>query len=111
MRTATAFEIPLNYPQMFGTFIHVMWSFKWLVLLCVACVLVSRKIKSNKKRRSKDAYYSQVASNLESMGTDSWRDDPASDKQKSFADSLGIYYPETISKGELSDLISAKTGR
>jgi len=41
----------------------------------------------------------------------SWRDDPATDKQKSFADSLGIKYPRSISKGELSDLISEVTGR
>jgi hypothetical protein len=41
----------------------------------------------------------------------SWRDDPATEKQKSFAESLGIEYPRHISKGELSDLISEVTGR
>lgn len=39
----------------------------------------------------------------------SWRADPATDKQKSYADSLGIRYRKGISKGELSDLISAET--
>lgn len=41
---------------------------------------------------------------------DSWRDDPASDAQKSYADDLGIKYRKNISKGALSDLISEETG-
>jgi hypothetical protein len=38
-----------------------------------------------------------------------WRDDPASEKQKSFARDLGIRFPAGITKGELSDLISEET--
>lgn len=34
-----------------------------------------------------------------------WRDDPATDHQKSFAKDLGIRHPKRITKGELSDLI------
>lgn len=41
----------------------------------------------------------------------SWRNDPASERQKEFADELGIAYPPKITKGELSDLISRETGR
>jgi hypothetical protein len=37
---------------------------------------------------------------------DVWRNDPATDRQKRFADELGIKYPENVTKGELSDLIS-----
>jgi hypothetical protein len=37
----------------------------------------------------------------------SWRDDAASDRQKSFADELGIVYSPDIGKGALSDLIDA----
>ena len=40
-----------------------------------------------------------------------WRSDPATAKQKSFADELGIRYPKNISKGDLSDLISEATGK
>jgi hypothetical protein len=43
--------------------------------------------------------------------SESWRDDPASDKQNSFAKDLGIDFPRNIKKGELSDLITKKTGR
>lgn len=35
----------------------------------------------------------------------SWRVDPATEKQKSFADDLGIRYPRNITKGKLSALI------
>lgn len=41
---------------------------------------------------------------------DDWRDDPASEKQKSFARDLGIKFHPGIKKGELSDLISEETG-
>ena len=41
----------------------------------------------------------------------SWRDDPATDRQKSFADDLGIQYHKGITKGALSDLISQVTGK
>lgn len=44
-------------------------------------------------------------------GTSSWKDDPATDRQKEFANDLGIKYPKNISKGELSALISEVTGR
>ncbi len=40
----------------------------------------------------------------------SWRDDPATERQKSFANELGIAYAKNISKGDLSDLISEATG-
>ncbi len=36
-----------------------------------------------------------------------WRKDPATDSQKSYATDLGIRFSEGISKGELSDLITA----
>jgi hypothetical protein len=41
----------------------------------------------------------------------SWRDDPASYRQKSFADELGISYGKHVTKGELSDMISEVKGR
>src|SRR5262245_57371864 len=37
---------------------------------------------------------------------DAWRNDPATERQKSFANHLGIQYRENVTKGELSDLIS-----
>jgi hypothetical protein len=40
-----------------------------------------------------------------------WRDDPATERQKSFARELEIKFPKNIKKGALSDLISEKTGR
>jgi len=42
---------------------------------------------------------------------ESWRDDPATDRQKSFANDLGIRYSKNATKGELSDLISRVTGK
>jgi hypothetical protein len=40
-----------------------------------------------------------------------WRNDPATERQKSFARELGIKFPANISKGALSDLITQKTGK
>ena len=40
----------------------------------------------------------------------SWRSDPATERQRSFANDLGIQYPKNITKGELSDLIGQETG-
>jgi hypothetical protein len=40
-----------------------------------------------------------------------WRNDPATERQKSFANDLGIQYPENVTKGELSDMISKVTGK
>jgi hypothetical protein len=40
-----------------------------------------------------------------------WRSDPATERQKSFANDLGIQYPENVTKGELSDMISKITGK
>lgn len=48
---------------------------------------------------------------LRSKNDLSWRNDPATEKQKSFADDLGIKYRKNITKGELSDLISEATGK
>jgi hypothetical protein len=39
---------------------------------------------------------------------DNGRDSPATEKQKDFARELGIEFPPSISKGELSDLIKEK---
>jgi hypothetical protein len=39
-----------------------------------------------------------------------WRNDPATERQKTFARDLGIKFPANISKGELSDRITDKTG-
>ncbi len=36
---------------------------------------------------------------------DAWKADPATERQKAYADSLGIVYPVNITKGELSALI------
>ena len=44
-------------------------------------------------------------------GSKSWRADAPSEKQKEFANELGIKFKKGITKGELSDLISAETGR
>jgi hypothetical protein len=41
----------------------------------------------------------------------SWRNDPATDRQKDFAKELGIRFPKRITKGQLSDLISKVTGK
>lgn len=41
----------------------------------------------------------------------SWRDDPPSQRQISFASDLGIQIPRGVTKGELSDMISQVTGR
>lgn len=40
-----------------------------------------------------------------------WRDDPATEKQKNYASSLGIRYPKHVTKGELSDLIARAKGK
>lgn len=37
---------------------------------------------------------------------DTWSNGPVTERQKSFADELGIKYAENVTKGELSDLIS-----
>lgn len=42
---------------------------------------------------------------------DAWRNDPATERQKSFANDLGIQYPENVTKGELSDMISKVKGK
>jgi len=43
---------------------------------------------------------------------EAWRTDPATERQKSFANKLDIKFPKNITKGELSDLISkAKDGK
>lgn len=39
-------------------------------------------------------------------GKDTWRNDPATERQKTFASHLGIRYLEHVTKGELSDMIS-----
>ena len=39
----------------------------------------------------------------------SWRDGPATEKQKSFAGDLGIKFLKNITSGAISDLISEKT--
>ena len=52
-----------------------------------------------------------VAKDIFSAEPKSWRENPASQKQKDFADDLGITYDSKISKGMLSDLISEKTGK
>lgn len=41
----------------------------------------------------------------------SWRSDPATDRQREFANELGIKFSKNITKGELSDLISEVTER
>ena len=40
-----------------------------------------------------------------------WRHGTATEKQKSFARELGIKFPANISKGDLSNLITKKTGK
>lgn len=40
-----------------------------------------------------------------------WRNNPATERQKRFADDLGIRYPESVTRGELSDVISKVTGK
>ena len=42
---------------------------------------------------------------------ETWRNDPATAKQRSFADDLGIRYPKNISKGDLSDLVTEEAGQ
>lgn len=42
---------------------------------------------------------------------DAWRFDPPTEKQLRYAESLGIMVPQGVSKGQLSDMISAATGR
>jgi hypothetical protein len=39
-----------------------------------------------------------------------WRDDPATDAQKNYADRLGIRYRPDITKGKLSDKITEVVG-
>lgn len=41
-----------------------------------------------------------------SRAKDAWRNDPATERQKSLANKLGIHYPDEVTKGELSDMIS-----
>ena len=38
---------------------------------------------------------------------DAWRNDSATERQKSFANDLGIQFSESVTKGELADMISA----
>lgn len=42
---------------------------------------------------------------------DAWRRDPPTDKQIAYAEKLGIDVPDSMTKGQLSDLISRATGR
>ena len=48
----------------------------------------------------------QTDSIQNSLKTASWRDDPASDKQKEALQKMGILFDEDITKGEASDLLS-----
>jgi hypothetical protein len=41
----------------------------------------------------------------------SWRNDPATEKQREFALDLGIKFPKNITQGELSDLIDHAKGK
>lgn len=41
----------------------------------------------------------------------SWRDDPATMRQLTFAQDLGIIVPPGATKGQVSDMITAVTGR
>lgn len=42
---------------------------------------------------------------------DAWRRDPPTERQLAYAESLGIVVPRGASKGEVSEMISAVTGR
>lgn len=42
---------------------------------------------------------------------DAWRNDPPTQRQIDYARSLGITIPAGVSKGQLSEMISAATGR
>ncbi len=43
--------------------------------------------------------------------TEAWEDDPATERQKNFANDLNIKYPKNVTKGELSDMISKARGK
>ena len=47
----------------------------------------------------------------EKRGSPGEKDEPATEKQKKFLDSLGIYYPADITKSEASRSISRAEGR
>ena len=51
-----------------------------------------------------------VAGKRSTSDGEHWRDGPATNKQKTFARELGIKFPANINKGDLSDLISERTG-
>ena len=63
------------------------------------------RLASSRRGAAAQAHADQLQRMVEGEAGESWRDDSASRKQRSFADSLGIYYPASISKGDLSDLI------
>ena len=57
------------------------------------------------------ARYSALRNDIEgAVEEQTWRHNPATEKQKAYANFLGIEYPPNITKGELSDLISQVTG-
>lgn len=58
-----------------------------------------------------EGFEAEVMKALGGTTSQSWRDGPATWKQKSFADDLGIDYPPNIGKGDLSDLIDKHLGR
>jgi hypothetical protein len=72
------------------------------ILLGVAFVWGVFGLVARSRRRSSRRKY---------FATGEWRDEPPTDRQKEYADDLGIVYPPSITRGQLADLISRKTGQ
>jgi hypothetical protein len=77
----------------------VVWGLGLLVMMLGLKCLPKKK----KPRRE-----SPFAGRSPGCPDDNRRDSPATEKQKSLARELGIKFPPSISKGDLSDLITEK---
>jgi hypothetical protein len=81
-------------------YMYVVWGLGLLTML-----LGFKSLPKKKKRRK-----SPLAGRSSGRPDHNKRGSPASEEQKSFARELGIEFPPSISKEDLSDLITEETG-
>ena len=78
-------------------FLYIVWGLGLLTIM-----LGVKSLPKKKKQRRESPF----AGRSPGRPDDNRRDFPATEKQKSFARELGIKFPPSISKGDLSDLIA-----
>jgi hypothetical protein len=83
----------------------------WVIAACLICIVgffAWEKLGENgNQANSRVNELPSTSSRIQSSGGSgrTWRDDPATARQKAYADDLGIRYADDSTKGELSNLI------